>query len=381
MNFVSRHLPFTSDRKVWSEAELMFNALERHRRYGLDVLKPKDLTEIETVLASYQAAARKYDRAGLEEFTKKAARLGARMFPGDSLDWVRENVEVMFVAIVVALAVRTYFIQPFKIPTHSMRPTLYGEVPVTLTEEPPNVLKQVFDTVFLGRSYHSFKLAQDDTIMELREGTIGPWFTYTDVIFQHETHRIWARMNHVRELGLMEGKSFTAGNYALNASVDSGDVVLVNRLTYNFRLPNRGEVFVFSTANIDYIKRDRERRGDFAEGSQFYIKRCVGVPGDSLSINEPFLLNHGQALRDPEAFLKVESAKNGYRGYTILGGQTLMRDVNETYDVTTDHFFAMGDNSYQSLDSRFWGPVPRENLVGTGLLVLWPFTNRWGFIR
>ena len=44
-------------------------------------------------------------------------------------------------------------------------------------------------------------------------------------------------------------------------------------------------------------------------------------------------------------------------------------------------YFAMGDNSYNSLDSRWWGPVPEENLVGRGLLVYWPFNWHWGFIR
>ena len=44
-------------------------------------------------------------------------------------------------------------------------------------------------------------------------------------------------------------------------------------------------------------------------------------------------------------------------------------------------YFALGDNSYNSYDSRWWGPVPEENLVGRGLLVYWPFYPHWGLIR
>ena len=46
-----------------------------------------------------------------------------------------------------------------------------------------------------------------------------------------------------------------------------------------------------------------------------------------------------------------------------------------------EHYFALGDNSYFSFDSRYWGPVPEENLVGRGLWVYWPFNQHWGLIR
>jgi signal peptidase I len=49
--------------------------------------------------------------------------------------------------------------------------------------------------------------------------------------------------------------------------------------------------------------------------------------------------------------------------------------------VPPNGYFALGDNSYNSYDSRWWGPVPEENLVGRGLLVYWPFIPHWGLIR
>ena len=61
-----------------------------------------------------------------------------------------------------------------------------------------------------------------------------------------------------------------------------------------------------------------------------------------------------------------------------------MRDYRTegmTFTVPRDGYFAMGDNSYNSYDSRYWGPVPVENLVGRGLFVYWPFFPHWGLIR
>jgi signal peptidase I len=72
-------------------------------------------------------------------------------------------------------------------------------------------------------------------------------------------------------------------------------------------------------------------------------------------------------------------AKPPYRGYT-LGRQYLARP-DQSFTVPPQSYFAMGDNSYFSYDSRYWGPVPEENLVGRGLWVYWPFNQHWGLIR
>jgi signal peptidase I len=72
-------------------------------------------------------------------------------------------------------------------------------------------------------------------------------------------------------------------------------------------------------------------------------------------------------------------AKPPYRGYT-LGRQYLSR-ATQTFTIPPHSYFALGDNSYFSFDSRYWGPVPEENLVGRGLWVYWPFNQHWGLIR
>jgi signal peptidase I len=73
------------------------------------------------------------------------------------------------------------------------------------------------------------------------------------------------------------------------------------------------------------------------------------------------------------------SAKLPYRGYAL--GRDYVARPADVYTVPEHRYFAMGDNSYNSYDSRYWGPVPEENLVGRGLLVYWPFNRHWGIIR
>ena len=111
------------------------------------------VAELEAQIAQVKAAMKVRDRKTTHEAAEKLdALLGAHTpAPRDAL-W-RENVEVILVAIVVAIGIRSYFIQPFKIPTGSMQPTTNGIIGYPTTAPAPNVLKQVVDFVAFGRNY------------------------------------------------------------------------------------------------------------------------------------------------------------------------------------------------------------------------------------
>jgi len=157
-------------------------------------------------------------------------------------------------------------------------------------------------------------------------------------------------------------------------AVDTGDQVFVDKCSYNFVKPHRGDVFVFRTNNIPGIP------GDAETGQPFYIKRLAGLPGDTLRIEPPLLYVNGK-LGDAYGFKRVMEARDGYRGYGYVTGQSYLTNPNGSFQVPKNGYFVLGDNSYNSADSRYWGIVPEDNLVGRGLLVYWPFNRHWGLIR
>jgi signal peptidase I len=161
--------------------------------------------------------------------------------------------------------------------------------------------------------------------------------------------------------------------------VSAGDNVFVDKLSYNFRTPARGEVFVFKTTHI----REIEKRLDPEMGSQFYIKRLAGLPGDQLRIDSPNLFINGQRASE-FGFNRVMAAQGDYRGYSnpsTMMGALYLTTAEATFHIPLHSYFALGDNSYNSSDSRYWGIVPEENLMGHGLFVYWPFTSHWGWIK
>ena len=229
----------------------------------------------------------------------------------------KENAEVALVAVVLALGVRAYFLQPFKIPTHSMRPTLLGILNQPETDQPPFILRRAFDFLIEGKSYHRAVAPQDGHIISVREGRllgVIPWTT-TEIIADGCKVIVLSSMSEAREGGLRvrSGDQVKAGDVLANFSSATGDHLFVNKFIYHFRKPQRAETFVFTTEHIDGIESGLRLRG--IEGSQYYIKRCVALGGDLLQVKPPELWINGAPAVAP-ACQRVASLKDGYPGYT-----------------------------------------------------------------
>ncbi len=128
------------------------------------------------------------------------------------------------------------------------------------------------------------------------------------------------------------------------------DRVLANRFIYHFRDPHRGDVIVFDTPPAA-----KKRCG--AGGT--FVKRIVGLPRERVQIRlkrgAAYVYVDGRRLDEPY----IENDR---------------RDIGpeETYRVPAGHYFVMGDNRAQSCDSRVWGSVPRDNIIGKVFMTYWP---------
>jgi signal peptidase I len=165
--------------------------------------------------------------------------------------------------------------------------------------------------------------------------------------------------------------------------VRSGDFLFVNRWKWNFCHPKRGEIMVFSTSGINYLQQGTH-----------YIKRMTGLPGDSIQIKAPNLIINGEAVMEPERIGQIARMEKigdwapAYAGFNPtmryeynMPGKTLVTE-SDIVLIPKGFYYAMGDNSFNSFDSRYWGPVPERNLLGPASVVHWPFTSpRWGWIK
>lgn len=121
-----------------------------------------------------------------------------------------------------------------------------------------------------------------------------------------------------------------------------GDYLIVDELSYRIREPKRGEVIVFK-----YPGNPRLR----------FIKRIIGLPGEDIKIENGQILINGKIL-DESNYLSKETITDGF--FRIK--------------LKENEYFVLGDNRMASSDSRRWGPLPKNNIVGRALFRAWPFS-------
>lgn len=141
-------------------------------------------------------------------------------------------------------------------------------------------------------------------------------------------------------------QSYHVEGSSMEPGLLNDEYVLVNKIAYLFHPPERGDVIVFHYP-LDTTK-------DF-------IKRVIGLPGDTITVDATNIWVNGVQLKEPYISMKANPQGN-------------------TWKVPPNQYFVLGDNRSVSDDSRYWGFVPRDYIVGKAVLVYWPI-GKWQFIN
>lgn len=336
------------------------------RRMRCDIAAPGAIENLLAVEQRLQEAIRRGNCGMMESECASLQKSVLEVMPSRAMPGVRENIEVLLVALAVAMAFRCYFLQPFKIPTGSMQPTLYGihytpqSGPGFWDQQP---LRYVQWLLF-GEWYVELRAEASGRV----RGPIdqGGVLIYDIGGLIHPVARGMA-------IAVKAGDEVVRGQVVARGKRISGDHLFVNRVKWNVVSPKRGEVMVFRTDDIPALDDKRTH----------YIKRMCGLPGERVQIVPPCILVNGEPVVDAPMIESIQKQAPGYAGYVIAEG------VGAEYLASTDtvrrlgprEYLACGDNTRNSFDGRYWGPVPQKNLVGPAAIVYWPISRRIGVIR
>ncbi len=139
-------------------------------------------------------------------------------------------------------------------------------------------------------------------------------------------------------------KPFIVSGISMYPTFNSWEYLIIDQYTYNFlREPQRGEVIVFKyPGNTD----------------RYFIKRIIGLPGDTVSINNYDVSINGNTPLT-ESYISEQKRKRNTMEITLAD----------------DEYFVLGDNRKESSDSRYWGPLKRKYIVGRPIIRLFPFNK------
>ena len=141
-------------------------------------------------------------------------------------------------------------------------------------------------------------------------------------------------------------QAFKIPSGSMRPTLMEGDKLFVNKFIYRFHLPERGDIVVF--------KYPVDPKKDF-------IKRLVGFGGETVEIRNGRIYVNDKPLEDPKNFGKFY-----YYNHDPFGGPY------EKIKIPENSYYVLGDNSANSTDSRFWGFVPKKNMIGKAMFRWWP---------
>ena len=169
-------------------------------------------------------------------------------------------------------------------------------------------------------------------------------------------------------------KPYRIPSGSMEPTLDIGQRVLANRFIYNFKDPSIGDIVVFhpplpanheapglgpsGQCGVNFSSLEACPVASKEEADNNFIKRIVAGPGDRLAVRQGHPVVNGVVKADEP--------------YTMPCGTGGVCDLPRTITIPPGHYFLMGDNRGASDDSRFWGPIPRDWIIGEAFATYWP---------
>jgi len=412
-------------RRLRKQAKEVLHGATKVYHYRRDLIPEGRLADLDKAVGEVRrfAGEKKPDanafQASIDRLDGLLRKLGGKIYP--KTFW-NDNIEVALVAAIIVIGIRTFFFQPFIIPTNSMYPTYSGMNAVVYEAgESPSVGERALNFVTKGARHYKLEARNDGEIgilLRRNNGVPSPYYEVVDgrkwfglfpaqfkeyVLLVGETpHRIrvpaeFSLESVISETLLTNGNRRSQstsqpgfevlltkirveeGDTILEFDITLGDALFVDRISYHFRKPEVGEPFVFRTREIPGVEGGSNTFVD-----KYYIKRIAGVGGETLEIRDGALLVDGKPRDEVEAFERNAAREGEYDGYTYPNDQPnrpppmLLTEEGHRITVPEKKYVALGDNSDNSLDSRYWGYVPEQAIVGKAIFIYYPFTRRWG---
>jgi signal peptidase I len=154
-------------------------------------------------------------------------------------------------------------------------------------------------------------------------------------------------------------QTFYIPSGSMEPTLQVGDRILVNKLSYDLHSVHRGDIVVFGRPALENCGGPEVND---------LVKRVIGLPGDVLSLSGGYVYVDGRRL--DETWLPQSE-----QGVTTAGPIGNRYNLVHAYRIPANDYFVMGDNRTDSCDSRYWGPIPKSLIVGKVSLRVWPITS------
>jgi signal peptidase I len=152
-------------------------------------------------------------------------------------------------------------------------------------------------------------------------------------------------------------QTFYIPSQSMEPTLQVGDRIVVNKLSYHLHSVHRADVVVFARPPLEDCG---------GAPVKDLVKRVIGLPGETISLNDGTVLINGKPLAEPWLPAGTE---------TTPGPGSAPFSLNRPYKVPSGEYYLMGDNRPESCDSRYWGPIPQSLIVGKVEVLVWPLDH------